>query len=83
MRRQIELGLPTLMPICGEVVPGLLVEFGGVQHRLRRDAADVEAGAAEGGVLFDHGGFQAELRRANGADIAAGAGADDDEVVEP
>ena len=28
-----------------------------------------------------HGGLQPELRRADGADIAAGAGADDDEIV--
>ena len=33
------------------------------------------------GVLLDHGDLQAELRRADGADIAAGAGADDDEIV--
>src|SRR5262249_25589048 len=42
---------------------------------------DVEAGAAEGLVLLDHGHLHAELRRADGADIAAGTGADDDEIV--
>src|SRR5262249_60648763 len=45
------------------------------------NAADVEAGAAEGLVLLDYGDLHAELRRADGADIAAGAGADHDEVV--
>ena len=33
------------------------------------------------GALLDHGHLHAELRRADGADIAAGAGADDDEIV--
>ncbi len=51
-----------------------------MQQRLGRDAADVEAGAAEGGALLDAGHLQAELGGADGADIAAGAGADDDDV---
>ncbi|GEP08516.1 hypothetical protein MGN01_03610 [Methylobacterium gnaphalii] len=34
-----------------------------------------------GGALLDDGGLQAELRGANGTDIAARAGADDDEIV--
>ena len=80
-RGRSSLGALTPMPILRERVPGLLEQLGGVQQRLRRDAADVEAGAAEGRALLDHRGLQAELRRANGADIAAGAGADDDEVV--
>ena len=80
-RGEVELGRGNADAHFAEAVPGFLEQFGGVQQRLRRDAADVEAGAAEGRALLDHGGFQAELRRANGADIAAGAGADDDEVV--
>ena len=62
-------------------VPGLLEHFGGMQQRLRGDAADVEAGAAKVFALFDDRDLEAELRGANGADIAAGAGADDDEIV--
>ena len=69
------------MPMLGEVVPRLLEQLGGVQQRLGRDAADVEAGAAMRRALLDHGDLQAELRGADGADIAAGAGADDDEIV--
>ena len=69
------------MPILAKRVPGLLEQLGGVQQRLRRDAADVEAGAAEGRALLDHRDLHAELRRADRADIAAGAGADDDEIV--
>ena len=52
-----------------------------VEHRLRRNAADVEAGAAEGAATLHTGGFQAKLGGADGADIAAGAAADHDEVI--
>src|SRR5205807_4779655 len=48
---------------------------------LGRDAADVEAGAAERLVLLDHHHLHAELRRADRAEIAARAGTDDDEVI--
>ena len=71
------------MPMAREAVPGLVVELGGMQQRLGGDAADVEAGAAEGGALLDHGHLQAELRRPDGAHIAAGAGADDDQIERP
>jgi hypothetical protein len=54
--------------------------FGGVEEGLARDAADVEAGAAEGGAFLDERDLEAELGGAEGAHIAAGAGADDDEV---
>ena len=75
------LGGGTSMPMAAKAVPGLLEALGGVQQRLGRDAADVEAGAAEGGALLDHGHLQAQLGRADGAHIAAGAGADHDQVV--
>ena len=55
--------------------------FGGMQQGFRGDAADVEAGAAVGGALLDDRDLEAELRRADGADVAAGAGADDDQIV--
>ena len=54
-----------------------LIELGGAQQRLGRDAAPIEADAAELLALDDRG-LQAELRRADRGDIAAGAGADDD-----
>ena len=78
---EVERGLADLDAHAGELMPGLFKQFGGVQQRLRRNAADVEAGAAEGLVLLDHRDLHAELRRADGADVAAGTGADDDEVV--
>ena len=74
-------GGPTTMPSGAKRVPGLLEHFGGMQQRLGGDAADVEAGAAKGRFFLDDGDCEAELRRADGADIAAGAGADDDEIV--
>jgi hypothetical protein len=43
-----------------------------MQQRLGRYAADVQAGAAKGRALFDHGHLEAELCRLDGADIAAG-----------
>src|SRR3546814_16961759 len=55
--------------------------FRRVQHRLRRDAADVEAGAAQRLAPLGAGGLQAKLRRADRRDIAAGAGTDDTDVI--
>ena len=80
-RREIDARLADLDAHVAELVAGLLVELGRIEHRLRRDAADVQASAAEGGALLHHRGLHAKLRRANGADISAGAAADDDEVV--
>ena len=65
----------------GEAVFRFGVALARMEQRLRRDAADIEAGAAVGRALLDYRHLHAELRRADGADIAAGTGADDDEVV--
>ncbi len=78
---QIELGLADADAHLGEGMTGFLEQFGRMQQRLRRDAADIETGAAEGRALFNDSHLHAELRRANGADITAGAGADDNEIV--
>ena len=80
-RRQIELRRGDADAHLGKGMPGLLEHFGRMQQRLRRHAADIEAGAAERRVLLDHGDLHAELRRAHRADISAGTGADDDEIV--
>ena len=72
--------LSTLMPWSAKPWPASAKSSLTMQQRLRRDAADVEAGAAEGGALLDAGDLHAELRGADGADIAAGAGADDDDI---
>ena len=55
-------------------------DFGGAQQRLGRNAAPVQADAAELFAL-DDGCLQAELRAADGADIACGPAADDKDIV--
>ena len=55
------------------------VDFCAVQERLGRDAADIEARAADF-VLFNEGDFPAELGCANRRHIAAGAAADDEDL---
>ena len=54
--------------------------FGGIEQRLGRDAAPVEAYAA-GQIALDHGHAHFELAGANRRHIAAGAGADYYQVV--
>ena len=72
--------------VLGEGMAGVLEVLGRLQQRLRRDAADVGAGAARRGLavgarpVVDAGGLEAELRGADRGDVAAGAAADDDDV---
>jgi hypothetical protein len=54
-------------------------DFRGAQQRLGRDAAPVEADAAQL-VALDDRGLEAQLRRADRADIARRPAADDDHV---
>ena len=79
--RELDARLADLDAHLRKAVARLLVKLGSVQQRLRGDAADIEAGAAEGGVFLDDRGFQSELRGAYRAEIAAGSGTDDDEIV--
>ena len=60
-----------------QVVP----KFGVEQQRLGRDAAYVQAGAAEHVVFFDEGGFQAVLAGADRGGVASRAAADDGDVI--
>src|SRR3546814_16440637 len=62
-------------------IRGFLIEFRGVQHRLGRDAADIEAGAAQRLPAFGAGGLEAKLRGADRRDIAARTGADHQNVI--
>ncbi len=57
-----------------------LEQLGRVEQRLGRDAADVEAGAAERLAALGAGGLEAKLRGADRGDVAAGAGADHQDV---
>jgi hypothetical protein len=59
---------------------GLGKKLGGMEQGLGRNAADVQASAAVGGALFNDGHLHAKLGGANGADIAARAGADYGEI---
>jgi hypothetical protein len=59
--------------------PDLLVEVRGDDPCLGRDAAPVEARAAQL-LLLDDGGLEAELRGADRGNVAARAGAHDDEL---
>ena len=52
-----------------------------LEQRLGGDAAPDEARAAQRLLLLDDRHLQPQLRRANGRDVAAGARADDDDVV--
>src|SRR5204862_3611038 len=63
---------------------GALHDFqrvGVLEQRLGRNTAPNQAGAAERLLLLDHRHFEAELCGANRRHVAAGAGADDDDVV--
>ena len=52
-----------------------------MEQRLGRDAADVQAGAAELGVFFDDGGLQAVLAGANRRGVATGAAPNHNQVI--
>src|SRR5690606_6064916 len=67
-------------PLFFAVLLELPKEFRRVEERLRRDAADVEAGAAQGQPFFDADGLQTELRCADRGDIAAGTGSNDGNI---
>ena len=54
----------------------LVDDDGDVQQRLRRDAADVQADAAERRIAFDDHRLQAEVGRAESRRVAARAGAE-------
>ena len=51
-----------------------------MQQRLRRNAADVEADAAERGIAFDQHRIQAQIGGAERGGIAAGTGAEHDDA---
>ncbi len=80
-RRQIELGRVDDDAERGEPVGRLVEHLGGIEQRLGGNAADVQARAAERLALLDDGDLHAELRGADRADIAARAGAEDNEIV--
>jgi hypothetical protein len=58
----------------------LVDHLGDVQQRLGRDAADVEAHAAQALLALDERDLEAEIGGAEGRAVAAGAGADHDQL---
>ena len=62
-------------------VRGFVEHCGDVQQRLGRDAADVEADAAERRVAFDDHGLESEVGAAEGGRVTAGARAEDQQVA--
>src|SRR5262249_18638535 len=79
-RGQVETEPADADAVIGELVACQVEQLAGIEERLARDAADVQAGAAERGPLVDAGDAHAELGRAQRRDISAGAAADYDEV---
>src|SRR3546814_20852341 len=55
--------------------------FGRVEHRLRRDAADIEAGAAQRLAAFRARHLEAQLRGADRGDVAARPGTAHQDVL--
>jgi hypothetical protein len=68
---QVELGRRDVDAERLELVAGFLEELRSMQQGLGRDAADIEAGATVGGPFLDHRDLHAELRGADGGNIAA------------
>ena len=68
------------------LLDGVMEGVGGMDQRLRRDAADIEAGAAQPASLFrlaallDQHGVEAELAGADRRDVAAGPAAHDQDL---
>jgi len=86
--RHVDRGLADLDALGFETVARFLEQMRGMQQRLGRDTADVQAGAAKTrltfrigiGIGFGTSGREAELRGANGGNVAAGTTADDEHV---
>ena len=79
-RGQVELGRDLDAHLGHRAIGRGVIIFGRVEHRLGRDAADVEAGPAKRLAAFGAGGLEAQLRGADRGDIAAGPGADHQHV---
>ena len=80
-RRQVDLQAGDLDPVVGELLRRDRVVVRGLQQRLRRNAADVEAGAAERAPLLDAGDAKPQLRGADRRHVAARPAADDNEII--
>ena len=77
---EIEARILAMDPVFFRVQEAL-PNVGGVEERLGRNAAHMQAAAAQFGVFFNECGFQAVLAGANGRRITTGTAPDDDHVV--
>ncbi len=77
---EVDFGLAEADPERGRLL-GFRDHAGGVQQRLRGDAADVQADAAEHVEALDEHDLEAEVGGAEGGRVAAGSGADDDDAA--
>ena len=80
-RCPIDLGFCDFEAHFAKVLFGFVQRVRRVQKGLGRDAAYVQAGAAEGVTTFDNCGLQTQLGATDCADIATRAGADYDNVI--
>ena len=78
--REVDLDVADADAVLGGVLAQELDVLGRVEERLGRDAADVDAGAAERLVHLDADGVEAKLGGADGGNVSARAAADDDDV---
>ena len=77
---EVQRHLADIDAMLGQLVDRLLIMLGALQQRLGGDAANIEAGAAQRRAFFDAGHLHPQLRGANGANITARTGADDNDV---
>ena len=78
--RQVKLHRANTHAMIGEFVLRFFKNLRRLQQSLGRDAADIQAGAAQRFTLFHAGDLHAQLRGADGAHITAGAGANHDHI---
>ncbi|MOA17348.1 hypothetical protein D3C78_1376050 [compost metagenome] len=78
---QVELGLDLYAEVGELAAGGRFVQFGSMQQRLGRHAADIQAGAAEGFPALHAGHPEAQLAGADRRVVATGAATDHNDVV--
>ena len=78
---EIEPDLADFDAMLGQRMAGFSEFLGGLQQRLRRNAADIEASPAEGLAHLDACGFEPELSGADRRNIASRPAADNGNVV--
>src|SRR5439155_24685176 len=80
-RPEIERDLGRFDSMFGQFFLRLPKSFTRFEQRLAGNAADSEAGAAQGSFLLHTSDIQAQLRRSNGSSITAGTSPDDDQTM--